>query len=308
MARQKNRRRERRHVLDVKLSVNQLRRRRTQVLASGLGAFVLLLGIIYGLWRGGWWVAQHFVYRNEHLQVREFNVRTDGVIDPAHLKRWAGVKTNDNLFAIDLHAIKRQLETHGLIRQASLERVLPGTLNLRVTERVPLARVRLRYGGADGESKANEFGLDAAGRVLPLEGREVRPEAAAAWHQLTELTGLNLREIIPGIEVTNRQVRAALAFLEEFKSANMRRVVRVTEIDVARPATLQLTTVNGNLTSLVKVLNSGFGRQLARWEEFHKFCLSNRVHYPWVDLSPTNNLPTQLVRLAAAPTAATGQP
>lgn len=306
MARQKNRRRERRHVLDVKLSMKQLRRRRTQILASTLGALVLLVGIIYGLWRGGWWAAQRFVFQNEQLQVREFNVRTDGVIDPQHLRRWAGITTNDNLFAIDLHAIKRKLEMEDLIRQASLERVLPGTLNLRVFERAPLARVRLRYGAADGGSRVNEFGLDATGRVLLLDGRVVRPEAAAAWRQLTELTGLTTSEIIPGLQVTNRQVRAALEFLGEFQSANMSRLVQITEIDVSRPSTLRLTTAQ---TNIVKVLNTDFARQLARWEEFHKFCHANRYHYPWFNVSPTNNLPTQLVRIAAAtPAVAPGQP
>ena len=202
MSRTKNRRRERRHVLDVKLSSNQVRRRRTQLVVSALFAVTFLTCTVYGLWRGGWWALQRFVYQNEQLQVRDFQVRTDGVINPEHLRRWAGVKLGDNLFAIDLHGIKHELEMHGMIRQASLERVLPGTLRLQVAERIPLAHVRLRFSGADGRLLTRDFGLDETGRVMPLDRAIVRPETANAWRQLPALTGLAESEILPGNDLT----------------------------------------------------------------------------------------------------------
>ncbi len=295
MAQKKNRRRERRHVLDVKLSSNQVRRRRVQWAVSSLVAVALLTLTGYGLWRGGWWTLQEFVYQNEQLRIREFQVRTDGVIDPEILRRWAGVTTNDNLFAIDLHPIKRQLEMHGMIRQAALERVLPGTLRLRVTERVPLARIRRLVSGADGRVKPLDFGLDETGHVMPLEQRIVRPETVRLWGKLPELAGVDPREIVPGVTITNQAARAALRFLATFHSTPMNGMVGISRLDPTEPEVLEVTTVQGHT---VKFLDTGFERQLARWELVHRTCESNRVSYAWLDMSPTNHVPIRLVPLA----------
>ena len=51
------------------------------------------------------------------------------------LRRWAGVKPGENLFALDLARVKRDLEMVPLIDSVSVERVLPRTLRIRVTER-----------------------------------------------------------------------------------------------------------------------------------------------------------------------------
>jgi len=296
MPRKKNRRRERRHVLDVKLSSNQVRRRRVQLAASALFSVVLLTVTVYGLWRGGWWGVQRFVFQNEQLKIREFVVQTDGVIDKRLLERWTGVKIGDNLFAIDLHAIKRELEMHGMIRKAALERVLPGTLRLQVTERVPLARVRLRFNSAEGRIRTREFGLDRSGRVMPLDGAIVRPETVLGWQRLVEITGISEREIVPGRDLTNQLARAALEFIASFSSSSMSRLVQLAAIDVSEPEVLHLKTLQGRT---VEVLDRGFDQQLARWEVIHRMCQSNQVAYTWLDLSPTNNLPLRIAPLAS---------
>jgi hypothetical protein len=298
MTRKKNRRRERRHVLDVKLSSNQVRRRRTQWLLSALFALAFLTVTIYGLWRGGWWAVQRFVYRNDQLQVRHFHVRTDGVILTNFLYRWANVTTNDHLFALELHAMKRELELHGMIRQASFERVLPDTLRLQVTERVPLARVRLRFGTPDGRLQTREFGLDRTGRVMPLDRTVVRPETAAAWQDLPEITGIHQREILPGNDVTNQLARAALSFLGAFGSSDMAGLVKLASIDVSEPEILGLRTTQ---QQFVKLLDRDFERQLARWAALHRFCHDHRYGYESLNLSPTNNVAIRLIQLAALP-------
>ena len=41
---------------------------------------------------------------------RRLDVKTDGVIAPDQLRRWAGVKLDENLLALDLARVKRDLE------------------------------------------------------------------------------------------------------------------------------------------------------------------------------------------------------
>lgn len=296
----KNRRRERRHVLDVKLSSNQVRRRRAQLALSAVFAIVFLVVTVYGLWRGGWWAVQRFVYHNEQLQIREFQVRTDGVIDRDHLARWSGVKLGDNLFAVDLHAIKRHLEMHGMIRQASLERVLPGTLRLQVSEREPLARVKLYFSMGDGRLLSRVYGLDRSGRVMPLDQSIVRPETVQIWQRLPEITGLNPAEIVPGRDLTNRVALAAMDFVAAFNASTMKQLVQIGYVDVSDAEVLHVQTLQGQKVDL---LDQGFARQLARWRAIHEYCYSKRASYSWIDLSPTNYIPIKAVPLALAASA-----
>jgi hypothetical protein len=77
----------------------------------------------------------------------------------------------------------------------------------------------------------------------------------------------------------------------------MSRLVQLASVDVSEPEILHVTTTGGNH---VEVLGADFDRQLARWESIHRLCAARQFNYPWLDLSPTNNLPLRVVPLAAA--------
>ena len=60
-----SRKKKRRHVLDVKASSSHVRRHRVRMAVSSVISIAFILAAVYGLWRGGYWAAQHFVYRNK---------------------------------------------------------------------------------------------------------------------------------------------------------------------------------------------------------------------------------------------------
>ena len=70
-------------------------------------------------------------------------MQTDGVISVDQLRRWAGVKPEENLLALDLARVKRDLEMVPLVQSVSVERILPRTLRIRITEREPIAQVNV---------------------------------------------------------------------------------------------------------------------------------------------------------------------
>src|SRR6266540_5550445 len=131
----RNRRSGRRYVLDVKLRSDHVRATRMRLGAIALG---VLFGTVFGLyvlWRVGEWSLAQLVYKNRSFAIQQIDVQTDGVIALEQLRRWAGVKPGDNLFALDLARVKRDLEMVPVIGSVSVERVLPRTLRIRVTER-----------------------------------------------------------------------------------------------------------------------------------------------------------------------------
>ena len=144
----KNRRLHRVHVLNVKLRSDQVRATRTRLAALTTG---ILFGTVFGLyllWRTGEWALDKFVYENSEFAIQRVEVKTDGMIATDQLRRWSGVKLGDNLIALDLSAVKRNLELVSTIGSVSVERVLPRTLKISVTERDPVAQVNIPQAGA----------------------------------------------------------------------------------------------------------------------------------------------------------------
>ncbi len=139
----KNRRLERGNVLDVKLRTKEVRAARLKLATTALGVSLGTIIALYLLWRGGGWALDQFVFKNDAFAVRDLNIQTDGSIPVGQLRQWAGVKPGDNLLALDLARIKRDIELAPMIESAAVERVLPHTLRVRVTEREPIARIKL---------------------------------------------------------------------------------------------------------------------------------------------------------------------
>ncbi len=98
----------------------------------------------------GEWTLDKFVYENSEFAIRRVDVQTDGVISPDQLRRWSGVKPGDNLMALDLASVKRNLELVSTIGSVSVERVLPGHV-AHSGDGAPAGRASGRAAGRPGQ-------------------------------------------------------------------------------------------------------------------------------------------------------------
>src|SRR6266511_1941739 len=162
----KNRRLDRGNVLDVKLRTKEVRAARLKLATTALGVSLGTIIAFYLLWRGGVWALDQFVFKNDAFAVRDLSIQTDGSIPIEQLRRWAGVQPGDNLLALDLARIKRDIELVPMIETAAVERVLPHTLKLRVTEREPIARIKLPQLQPPGGVTMVSYLLDESGHVI----------------------------------------------------------------------------------------------------------------------------------------------
>src|SRR5689334_21526666 len=137
----RNRRLAREHVLDVRLRSSQVRAARSRMVAI-LAAIIVggVLGL-YMLYRGGEWGLDRLLYKNPSFAVQEIDLQTDGILVTEQIRRWAGVAAGQNLLALDLLRVNRNLEVVPFIQSVSVERILPRTLRIRVTEREPIAQI-----------------------------------------------------------------------------------------------------------------------------------------------------------------------
>lgn len=303
---QKNRRLNR-HVLDVKLRSEQVRatRVRLAIMAVSVPAFTIFG--LYLLWRTGDWALDKFVYENAEFSIQRVEVQTDGVVSPEQVRNCSGVKPGANLIALDLASVKRNLEFWPVIDSVSIQRVLPRTLKIRVTERKPIAQVNMpRASGANGVV-ISIFQLDAAGVVMqPPDPRMwVVPQSQVRNGGLPVIKGLNDSQLQLGHRVTQPQALAALQMISAFRHSPMAGLVDLSSMDVSAPGVVIVTTgQGGEITFGLENLE----QQLLRWREIYDLAWSRNKVIVSLDLAVSNNVPVRWMGANAAPVAPPNNP
>lgn len=294
----KNRRLGRVQVLDVKLRSSQVIAARMRMLVAALTVTVCTVIGLWAVWRAGQWTLDKLVYENNSFAIQQMDIQTDGIISPDQLRRWSGVKVGHNLFALDLARVKRDLELVPMIRSASIERILPGTLRIRVMEREPVAQVNVPRPKADGIDLI-VFQVDAEGCVmLPIDPRQRAVPLSEADDQLPVLVGLNVSELQPGRKIDSVPVRAALRLIDAFESSPMAGLADLKRIDVSEADVLTVTSGQG---SEVTFSLENFDRQLLRWQRVFEECRRYNKTIATLDLAVSENTPLRMQEASIMP-------
>ncbi len=297
-----NRRLGRAHVLDVKLRSSQVRAARARRIIIGLGiCFGTVLGL-YAAWCLGEFALNQLVYENKSFAIQRIEVQTDGVISADQLRRWSGVRNGQNLLALDLAHVKRDLEMQAMIESVSVERILPGTLRLRVSEREPIAQVTVPVPRPGGGLDLKTFHIDENGWVmLPLDPRQRATPAAQSDDQLPLILGINASDLQPGRKLDSAQVQAALKWIGQFESSSMANLVDLKKIDVLSPEVLIVTTGQG---SEVTFGLDNFDQQMLRWQKIHEECAHSNRMIATLNLAVTDNTPLRFSDASVVPPSA----
>ena len=295
----RNRRVGRGHVLDVKLRSDQIRATRVRLMSI---ACAVIFGTVFGLyliWRTGELALDKFVYENPDFAIQNVEVHTDGVIAPEQLRRWSGVRIGSNLIALDLAAVKRNLELVSAIDSVSIERVLPQTLKIRVTERTPVAQVNVPRTDAAGGIAISVFQLDLGGVVMqPIDPRQCMVPLLLMNAQLPVILGLNYFQLQPGHRLESSQVQAALQLIIAFGHSPMFGLVDLRQVDVSAPGVVIATTGQG---SQITFGLDNLDQQLRRWRQIYDLGFRQGKTIATVDLAVANNVPVNWVMANAAP-------
>jgi len=301
----KNRRLGRDHVLDVKLRSSHVRaaRMRWAIIASAMAMAALFA--LYLLWHSGNWLLTKMVYENNAFAVQHLDLQTDGNIAKGQLCRWAGLQPQQNLLALDLARVKRNLELVPLIRTVSVERVLPRTLRISVTERESIAQVNLPQPRPGGGIEIVTFQLDPEGYVmLPLETHPAGPTNAAI-DLLPSIFGLDPRELQPGRRIDSPQLQAALQLIVAFEQSPMAGLVDLKSLDIGSPDLLLVKTGQAS------EITFGLRDPESQWRRCRAiFDLAQRTGkaVATLDLAVTNSIPVSWQDLGAIPPGAPKPP
>lgn len=292
-----NRRVERRNGLQVRV--------RTQVAqaqaARRVGAvFFSILGTLLALfvfWRAGEWLLHNFLFDDQSYGLRKVEITTDGLLRTDEIQRRAGVRLGQNLVALDLARIKRELENVPMIRAVTLERVLPSTLRMRVTERLPVAEAQVARPRPDGLMQFSTYRLDAEGMVMPLVDPR-QPPAGQPPVPYPLIVGLDPAELVPGQRVRSAPANAALRLVSAFEESAMVGLDDLQRVEVVSPEVLQAATYLG---AQVTFSTQHVERQLARWRAIFDYGQARQLHLAALDLAVSNNVPARWLEAGSVP-------
>jgi len=304
---QKNRRLGREYVLDVKLRSSQVRAARVRLVALALGSVFAGIAGLYLVWRASEWTLNALLYQNGAFAIQQIDIQTDGVIALDQLRRWTAVQPGQNLFALDLSAVRRNLELVSLIQSVSLEKVLPHTLRIRVTEREPLAQLNIARPRPGGGIDLVPFYLDADAFVIsPLSPAQCAPLLAPQLNdQLPVITGANANDVRPGRCLDSAPARAALRLLAAFERSSLQGLVELKRIDISQPDVLMVRTGQG---SEITFGLADLDQQLLRWQAIYDAGQKSGKAIASLDLAVSNNIPATWLEASAVPQPPARQP
>ena len=289
-AKTRNRRFQRKHILQVKMRSSQRRKLRLRRIIFAIAIPLFVLFVAYVAWRGGDSLLRRLVYENPAFAIHQVDVQTDGVLSLEQIRRWAGVRLQDNLFALDLSRVQRDLESIPVIQSAGIERVLPHTLKIRVLEREPVAQVLMPQPNATNLWQKTVLLVAADGTImLPLLPHQ-RAQPGIQMEPLPLFFGIPGADLRPGRRIETPQAQAALKLIGLFESSPMAGLVEIRHIDVSVPSVLQVATAQ---SSDILFGISDLQGQLRRWRAVHDYGQKHGKYLAWMDLSVANNVPAR---------------
>lgn len=234
---------------------------RTAFFVSGwtFAAMLVLFSLAWLTWQG-----ETFLIHDKRFRIapREFDesgdaIRVTGVRRSSRAAVLAVFESDRGRSLYELDPEKRRLQLRGVewVRDAVVRRVWPNRVEVEISERSPVAFIRVAAGASGDFNNPVKFRpmlIDAEGVILPLQG--------AVPQSLPLLTGVREQD---DVEARRQQVglmTRVLRALRQHKS-------QIVEVDVSRPQEIHVGCVAGNQTF---ILNLGSEQFLERVELFLK--------------------------------------
>lgn len=261
-------------------------RRRWAAALRGLLMLALLMGAGTGGWFAWKWAARKAFAENPRFNIQRIVVENpNGILPADFLIQASGVQPGQNLFALNLEQLRRELEWISLVERAEVRRDLPDTFSLRILERKPVLRFAVYFPTPQG-SKQTTLYLDKAGQVIELPAA-VR-DGLSRYAKLPWLTGLKAHDVRVGRAVTAPELQEALKLLAEWELSAASELFELTQVDVSRPQQIALVNRQG---SVVVVAPPDYREQLARLTAIWGDAQSKRRVVRLADLSVRQNIP-----------------
>jgi cell division protein FtsQ len=230
----------------------------------------------------------HMLYDNPRYALRKIEIEPRDRFGERLIRQAAGLEPGQNLWALNLRKITRDLETLPNVSSAKVERHFPDKLRITITERVPVVKIdgiNLEIGTRD------HFYLDRQGVVL-------KPREDEAPPQLPEVVGLTDAELEPGKPLDCPSLSRAMDILDGIEHSELHTLIDVSRIDLSDPLSIRMETRQGMIiTFRLDCIDQQLQRlvQIVNYPDFQL----RQIHT--VDLTPDINVPVTFCQIQPQP-------
>ena len=174
-----------------------------------VAAVVIAIGVVS---RIGY---QKFFIENQDFALKEMSFETESGGEPRFLTRariieTTAIEASGSIFAFDVDEVEAQLLALPEISSATVNRRLPGTLKIKITERVPVAWLACPSRGIEERNISNGLLVDQSGIAFPCA---TEPLANFAVNLPVVFAGkLPDGAIVEGQKINHEGLRYALEF------------------------------------------------------------------------------------------------
>ncbi|MBI3004024.1 MAG: FtsQ-type POTRA domain-containing protein [Ignavibacteriales bacterium] len=157
-------------------------------------------------------------YWKSSLKLKEIVIEGTRIVDKNELLQLSQVQTGTLLYDVDLTAVQKNVLSHHYVKDVTVERNLPSSIRVSITERLPLALVNgseIKY-------------LDEEGVVLPHS-------VSKALFDLPVLSGVPASVTMKlGSRIGNQDVQEALSILSTAKLVSRELFHLISEVQIRR--------------------------------------------------------------------------
>ncbi len=276
------RQRRQQHLLDVKVRSRSATQHRNRRLVVGFAKIVLAIGVIVTIHFGVQESARRFFFENPDYQLSTIEVQSDGSLQRDRVLEVTGLHEGENIFHVDLARVHDQLQQLPQVDDVQVVRKLPGEIDIKITERKPIAWLTSEKTMADPFASNVAFLVDARG-VLMKE-KKLLPE----YLGLPLISGCASEGLSAGKTVESPEAKAALELLRMSTRSFMQTRFQIREIDVSKGYCLLVTDKDH---SRVTFGFNDLDTQLRRLEQFLVYADDTKQELATVNLLVQRNIP-----------------
>ncbi|MFK7910462.1 MAG: cell division protein FtsQ/DivIB, partial [Akkermansiaceae bacterium] len=247
---------------------------------------IMIFALIGMIGWGGYLGAKHIFIDNEEYRLQEIKLETNGHINHARVVEVTGIDLEASIFAIDTDHVRDRMTELPEVTHCEVERRLPGTLQVTLTERKPIAWLQSAQFGFPGKSEDGVL-VDEDGVTFPCEG--------SLWRTSQDLPTVMVKDsagdaFSHGKKMRHAEVTRALHLVQTFSKGDVRADWLPDKIIILNDYSMQVICNDGS--------RAVFGmydheRQLGDYITVHEHALKTRRVIEHINLIPQKNIPVK---------------
>lgn len=176
-----------------------------------------LLALIGFIGWGGVRGLKHVFIDNEKYRLQEVQLDTNGHLNHTRVVSTAGINLDSSLFAIDADEVRNRLLALPEVIDCSVKRRLPGTLQINITERVPVVWIECEKLHIPGRINGGVL-ADKEGITFPCEGE--------LWQTAQDLPVIQIQDANAetfehGAAMNHTEALRALHLIQKFNTSQV---------------------------------------------------------------------------------------